>query len=76
MDKQTFRLVTRQSRQNAVAAVASAPDGYHVTIAPPISRYTAEEISARSRAKHKAFKLSVFYAWGGKVKPEHGDDLS
>jgi len=35
MDKQTFRLVTPQSRHNAAAAVAGAPDGYHVTIQPP-----------------------------------------
>jgi hypothetical protein len=35
MDKQTFRLVTPQARQNAVTAVTGAPDGYHVTITPP-----------------------------------------
>jgi NinB protein len=35
MDKQTFRLVTPQARQNAATAVACAPEGYHVTITPP-----------------------------------------
>ncbi len=34
-DKQTFRLVHSEARCRAMAAVADAPDGYHVTVKPP-----------------------------------------
>jgi hypothetical protein len=33
--KKTFRLVHREARQNALAAVSAAPDGYVVTVSEP-----------------------------------------
>jgi NinB protein len=35
MDKHQFKLVTPRVRQNAVAAINAAPNGYYVTVTPP-----------------------------------------
>lgn len=42
-DKRVFNLVHQQARMNAAKAIAEAPEGWRVTLAPPAKRRVQEE---------------------------------
>jgi hypothetical protein len=64
--KRTFRLVHRTARANAVECVASAPDGFIVTVQPP-----TRSLAANARMWALLTEVAERVVWHGrKLSPE------